>query len=424
MKITNNKLKHVHIGKLNNLYMHKSKKFKSIGISIVFKMKYDFKNITAFIVLSKYLGNCNALYPSIEKFNKYIESLYGCNVGIKTNYLGSLFTANFFVNIVNPKYVNDDTLIENTIKLLYDLIYLPLVDKNGDFDEDIFEICKQNCMIDVDSLKEYNMGYVLRTLKKTLSNLETSSMSASYLGDEKVLNSLNKHNLVNYYKKMIKSPFDIYVTGDYSFMNMEKLIRKYFKDKKAKSIDYSVFNLIENKTYEPIIINKKVSQCKLAIAYRIPILFENENHYAFRVARMVLSGTLASKFGKVIREQMGLCYSISSTYSSYYGTFIVTTGINKENIEKVVKEVNNQIEEVKIGNVSDEEFNQAKQALLSDIKSIDDSLFGTLNMIKTYHSFNKEFDLNEEIKKYENVSKNDVIEVCKLLTYCSYVALI
>ena len=96
----------------------------------------------------------------------------------------------------------------------------------------------------------------------------------------------------------------------------------------------------------------------------------------------------------------------------------------KENIEKVVKEVNNQINEVKIGNVSDEEFNQAKQALLSDIKSIDDSLFGTLNMIKTYHSFNKEFDLNQEIKKYENVSKNDVIEVCKLLTYCSYVALI
>ena len=85
MKITNNKLKHVHIGKLNNLYMHKSKKFKSIGISIVFKMKYDFKNITAFNVLAKYLGNCNALYPSIEKFNKYIESLYGCNVGIKTN---------------------------------------------------------------------------------------------------------------------------------------------------------------------------------------------------------------------------------------------------------------------------------------------------------------------------------------------------
>ena len=45
-------------------------------------------------------------------------------------------------------------------------------------------------------------------------------------------------------------------------------------------------------------------------------------------------------------------------------------------------------------------------------------------MIKTYHSFNKEFDLNQEIKKYENVCKNDVIEVCKLLTYCSYVALI
>ena len=65
-------LKKVKLGKCNNIYMKKSNKFKSIGISIVYKMKFDYKNITAFNVLAKYLGNCNNKYPSIEKLNKYI----------------------------------------------------------------------------------------------------------------------------------------------------------------------------------------------------------------------------------------------------------------------------------------------------------------------------------------------------------------
>ena len=55
--------------------------------------------------------------------------------------------------------------------------------------------------------------------------------------------------------------------------------------------------------------------------------------------------------------------------------------------------------------------------------SIDDSLFGTLNMIKTYSNFNQDFVLEEEMKKYEKVSKEDIIEVSKLLTYCTYAAL-
>ena len=120
---------------------------------------------------------------------------------------------------------------------------------------------------------------------------------------------------------------------------------------------------------------------------------------------------------------MGLCYFINSVYSSYYGTFIITTGVASENIDKVVKEIDNQIKSLQNGELTDDEFIQAKEAILSDMVSIDDSLFGTLNMIKTYSNFNQDFVLEEEMKKYEKVSKEDIIEVSKLLTYCTYAAL-
>ena len=44
-------------------------------------------------------------------------------------------------------------------------------------------------------------------------------------------------------------------------------------------------------------------------------------------------------------------------------------------------------------------------------------------MIKTYSNFNQDFVLEDEMRKYEKVSKEDIIEVSKLLTYCTYAAL-
>ena len=415
-------LKHIKLGRNNNIYFKKSKKFKTIGISIDFKMKYDHKLVTAFHILCKYLGNCSNKYPSIELLNKYIDSLYGTNLGVKVDYTGSLFAFNVFANYINPKYVNDDSLHEKVIEVIHDIIYDAYIN-DGKFDETLFNICKENCKLHLKGLKEYNMAYVIKTLKENICDDKYSSLVISSVGEVSVINKLNNENIVKYYKKLLKAPFDIYVTGDFNFSKMEKLIRKYFAKKQTKSIKYNVFEPIEGKHIPPQIIKKEVSQAKVAVAYKIPVLFNDDRHYAFRIARLVLSGTLSAKFGKVIREKLGLCYSISSSYSSYYGMFLVTTGVASENITKVVEEIDNQINEVKKGNVTDEEFNRAKEAILNDFISIDDSLFGTLNMIKTYNNFNQKFDNDLEYEKYEKVTKEDVIEVAKLLTYCTYVAL-
>ena len=394
-------VKKINIGRNKNIYIKKSKKFKTIGISFVYKMKYDYKNVSAFNVLAKYLGNCSLDYPGIEKLNKYIESLYGTSIGIKTNYSGSLFAFNIFANIINPKFVDDKNLVEKVIEIIYKMIYRPLIIDDA-LDENIFNIC---------------------SLKKSITNDVHNSFVTPTLGDKKILEKLNNYNIIKYYKKLLNAPIDIYVTGDFASNKMVNIIKKYFASHKAKKVNYNVFDMIDSKVVEPTIIKKQVSQAKVAVLYKIPVLFNDERHYAFRLARLVLSGTLSSKLSKVIREQMGLCYFINSVYSSYYGTFIITTGVASENIDKVVKEIDNQIKSLQNGELTDDEFIQAKEAILSDMVSIDDSLFGTLNMIKTYSNFNQDFVLEEEMKKYEKVSKEDIIEVSKLLTYCTYAAL-
>ena len=389
-----NDLKIVKLNKFSNIYIKKTKKFKSIAISISYKMKYNYKNVTAFNILAKYLGNSNNNYKSIEQFNKYVDSLYGTSFGIKSDYTGSLFTFTLFANYINPSFVNDDSLNEKVIKLLSDCVYNPMIENNV-FNEELFNICKENCLIDIESLDEYNMRYIIRKLNSMLTNDVHSSFSMPSLGDKKTIKSLNVDNLYKYYKKLLNAPFDIYITGDVKYKDIISLIKKYYKKIKVKKVSYDVFSQIDNKTLEPLIIKKKVNQSKVAIAYQIPVLFNNDKHYSFRIARLILSGTLSSKFYKVIREQMGLCYSISSNYSSYNGVFTINTGVDSNNIDTVVKEVDNQIKQLQNGNITDEEYSQAKQSILSDMYSVNDSIFGVLDMIKTYSYFNKEFDYNK-----------------------------
>ena len=419
MMMNMKKIKHIKLGKINNLYINKNSKFKSITISIVYKQKYSYEKISANNILAKYLGNCSLNYPSIELLNKKVESLYGGVIGIKINYVNELLTFDVYANIINPKFFNDQYLFEETIKLLHEIIYNPyIIDEI--FNEEIFDICKENCLIDAKSNEEYDFPYIINEIKKDLTEDKKSALCAFKMGDYNVIEKFNNKNIYKYYKDIINSPFDIYVSGDVIYKNVISIVRKYYLHKKVKNNKLDVFSLIPNKKYEPIIINKEVKQAKLVILYRIPILFNDERNYAFRLLKIILSGTLSSKFNKVIREEKGLCYSISSAYSAYYGYFLITTAVSNDNVLKAIDEVKKQINLVKEGNVTLDEINIAKKLIVNDLKGMDDTLFETLNMIKIYHNFNKEFDVEDICSKYLSISKEDIINVCKELTYLTY----
>lgn len=404
-------------------YIHQTKKFKSIGIAIIYKLKYSYKNVSAFSLLSKYLGNCCEKYPGIERLNKEIENLYGTSIGIKLEMSGDLLTIGFYANYINPKYVHDVSLHQQVIELLNEMIYHPLL-KDGVFDVEMFKICQNATLSAIQASKEYNTRYVVSKLKEKLIGSKKSSMVANRNGDKKMIQSFTNETIVPYYKKLLKAPFDIYVTGEFKQNELVPLIKNRFKMHPSRTFQYNVFSSILSKSQPPLRIVKNTSQAKIAVGYHVPIFFHDKRQYAVRICSLILSGTLSSKFGKVIREQMGLCYQISGSYFGASGSYIVTTGVADENIKKVVDEIENQINEVRLGHVSDDEFLSAKEAMLTNMKMVDDSLYNVLDLYRIYQDFHQEFNLEEEIKKYASVTKKDVIEVAQLFQYVTYVALV
>ena len=68
------------------LILEKDKKFKYIGMEIVFKTKYRYEDITAYRVLSKILTNTSKKYPSILKMSQKKDELFDVDIGFSHSF--------------------------------------------------------------------------------------------------------------------------------------------------------------------------------------------------------------------------------------------------------------------------------------------------------------------------------------------------
>ena len=82
---------------------------------------------------------------------------------------------------------------------------------------------------------------------------------------------------------------------------------------------------------------------------------------------------MTSKLFTRIREKMSLCYAIGSGYYASKGIVTVSAGIDREQEQAVRTEVLAQLDACRRGEITQEELNAAKEALLSSLRGIHDS---------------------------------------------------
>ena len=96
-----------------------------------------------------------------------------------------------------------------------------------------------------------------------------------------------------------------------------------------------------------------------------------------RVAAFVMhtmfGGTSNAKLFLNVREKLGLCYYASSAYHRSKGLVTVSSGIEFENYQKSLDEIQAQLEAMKTGDWEDWELTGARSCIENGHRSIDDS---------------------------------------------------
>ena len=114
-----------------------------------------------------------------------------------------------------------------------------------------------------------------------------------------------------------------------------------------------------------------------------------------------------------VREKAHLAYVASSSYFRYKNNIFVNCGIEIANYEKALKLIKEQIEDMKKGNFTDEEIENAKKGIIATINTIDDEQDTGITYYFGQELSESNISIEDYKKRIEKVNKENIVNIAK-----------
>lgn len=379
-------------------------KFKTNLCSVFLTLPLKKETVTKNALLVSVLRRGTKKLTTQEEISKKLEEMYGAGFNCGVDKIGNYHVLKFYLETLDNKYVlNNENNLQDGIDLLLEIIFNPLIE-NEAFKKEYVEQEKENLSKMLLSRKDNKASYAIERLIEEMFDGEPYSLYK--YGNIEDLKNIDEKNLYDYYKKIIKeSKVDLFILGE----NIENIKIPNIKTNLLEKIDIKHFKTGKTKIVKE---NLDVTQGKLIIGLNAP----NTNKMAVSLFNTVLGGGANSKLFQNVREKESLAYSASSSYIRRQNTILIKTGIEIANYEKTLNIIKKQLEEMKNGNISDEEFDAAKELLISSISLISESAEDMIAFYFDQSLFEENLTVQDYIMKLKDITKEQIIEIAKQVT--------
>ena len=398
------------------LHVIDTNKFKTNMMAIFLTKKLTREGVTkeALIPAVLRLGTNNI--KTQKEINKKLEELYGANFNCGIEKRGDNHILKFYMESICDEYsLENEDVLNKSISLLIDLVFNPL-QENKRFNDKYVEGEKENLRRIIEARIDNKANYAFtRCIEEMYKNQEYGLYEYGYVED---LEDINSTNLYKYYKKIIdESKIDIFVSGKIedakkieNIITNNKEINK-LKDRKPEYVQDSKLELNRNEIKE-IKDKMDVAQGKIVIGINIK---NNVPEEYINVYNTILGGGSNSKLFQNVREKASLAYTAGSRYLKTKNDILIRCGIEISNYDKAIKIIKEQLEDLKNGNFTEEDIQNAKELLIASISKIEDEQASEISYTLAQEISGDTKDINEIIENINRVNKENVMEVANNL---------
>ncbi len=382
----------------------KTTKYKTNVISLRFKEPLTKENLGLRAFLPNIMVSKCPLYNSRKKLNEALENLYGATLSKRTFRQGLLSIIEFSITFINHKFTTEP-LLENALKLLKDVVF-----NHKNLSKTEFLIEKNIAKDRILAFQNNKTSYALSRMFEVM--FEGDNQGLMTIGKLDDIENVSYAAMNNYYKKFIKSPYDVLISGDFKESDI-KLINSYFKgtNTKMEIIDY----VTKEPNYREVVEYDKINQAKVNIGYLLPIRYQDNEFYEAAIFNIVFGGDVHSRLFLNVREKHSLCYYVRSQYEPFKGFIYVFAGIDKARVELALKVIDEQLADLKKNLISDEELMYSKQSYINSLKEVEDNQNRQLDAFYIKEVLNLD-NIDEMIPKVNAVTKEQVRNMARKLT--------
>ena len=378
-----------------------SNKFKTNLVALFITVPLTKENCTKNALLTSVLRRGTNNLKTQEEIAKRLEELYGAGFNCGVDKLGNYHVLKFYLETLENTYtLNNENLLQEGVNLLLDIVFNPLIENNG-FNKLYVDQEKLNLQRLIESRKDNKALYAK---ERCLENMFVDESYSLYkYGSVDDLANINEINLYAYYKELLKDcKIDLYITGN----NIDNIKVPEIPSKNLPQIPN-----VHIAPSKPNVVNEiqDVTQGKLIIGLDV----DDKNKTAVSMYNTILGGGANSKLFQNVREKASLAYSAGSSYIRRKNVILIQTGIEIENYDKALKIVEEQLEDMKNGKISDGEFNSAKQLIVSSIELIEESKEDMITFYFDQNLFEENLSVTEYKEMIKKVTKDDVIKIAQ-----------
>ena len=399
------------------VYKINNDKFKSIYISYNFTMEVKENSVFSNnAVLGALMAKSSRKYQTQKEIEKYLNSLYGANYDVNVEKYGDLYNLEFRIEYINKKFLpGNEDLLENILNFLKEMIYNP-----ADWTDENIKREKEFILERINERKDEKLKYGVQRAEELLCKDEP--FGVFLYGDQDNVQNVDKDVLKNAYSELLKSCVTVIISGNLEgYDNIEEKFNEVFKNiefssKEVTDLIYNTKRESDNKT-EEVKEYQDTTQSVLSLGLRIKDC-TIDDFYALNLYNAILGTTPSSKLFQNVREKESLAYTVRSRYYRFKDIIVIFAGINKENYQKAVDVIKEQIEAIKTGEISKEEFESAKDSLMADLLEWKDSKIAMAKMKFANIIAFKDADITVEDmrERMSRVTLEDVIRVANLVS--------
>ncbi len=388
-------------------------KFKTNLVAVFLTTELTRKNVTKNALISTILRRGSKNMPSQEEISKQMEEMYGASFDCGLDKIGDNQVLKFYMETINDDFIpqQKEKMLKTTLEKILEIVFNPYIE-NGEFKKEYVEQEKNTIKQRIEGKIDNKARYALnRCIEEMYKDEPYGLYKFGYVED---LDAINGKNLYEYYQELIKNcKIDILVSGILPD-DIEEIIRENenIKNLQEREPSYVMPKLTTKNAEKENVVTESMDVTQGKLVLGLDIKLENEKQkYDALLYNSILGGTANSKMFQNVREKAHLAYVASSSYIRQKSNIFINCGIEISNYEKALEIVKKQIDDMKRGDFTEEDIENAKKGIISTIDLIDDEQDTGI----TYY-FGQELSNNkispEEYKEIvQKVQKDDIVKI-------------
>ncbi|MFH1051443.1 MAG: pitrilysin family protein [bacterium] len=334
----------------------------------------DFQPLVSFTVLFP-LGansekNAGISYFSSQMLKRGTKKRSSSQIAEEFDKLGASLNISSDWDYTKAGFTCLGNYFSDCIEILSDCIY------NSNFSDDEIERLKTKHLADIEQ-ETADPSYTadISLSKGVFGN---HPYGHPMIGTKRSIKTIENIDCLSWYDELLSSEkINIVVSGTFKIEQVIKLVHKNFKVKAEENKHSKKLILFDKNIENKIIIkNKRDSEQTHLRIGKLTISRNNPDFPAYQFANTVFGGFFLSRLNKLLREELGYTYGVSSYINSkkLASISVVSTSINKDASADTVKKVLEQMNLMKNEKISEEEYILVRRYLLgSFVRGIETS---------------------------------------------------